>query len=949
MEYSLKELLDIPKLKELLNCLDELHNIPSVIVDIDNTILATTDWQDLCRNFHRSTPQTEQQCIASDRSILAELNNGTLETSHRCPMGLIDAGMAIVVEGHHVGNILTGQFFTEPPDEQLFIDQARQYGFDQNAYLKALRKVPVFSEAIFRKKLHIIHSIAQMLADSGFKTLQKSRVEAELRSQNEELATSQRLLKESEERFRALNDASFGGIIIHEQGLILDCNRALADITGYSSEELIGMDGFKLISPATLGRVLENIKAGYSEAYEVEGVRKNGSIYPLAIRGKNVVYKGREVRVIEFRDISGRKKAEDAFKKSEQNLRNILMNIPVAIATADQEQNIPFRNKRFLDLFGYDENEVPTLNEWWERAFPDKQVREASMTDWFKEMRTAKGGKSTIEGRSYPIFCKDGTTRIIEFSALFLEGEVLTTFTDITERKKFEEKLKDSEKHLRDLIDQSPIGLILCTTDGKIVSVNSAYTKIIGYSEAETLQLNYRDLTPDTYAEQERKRLKQLESSDLYGPYEKEYRHKDGHLVPVRVNSMIVVRDGKRYLWSSVEDITALKLAEEQKAALADQLRQSQKMEAIGTLAGGIAHDFNNVLSAIIGYTELTLQSPECHDDCQKNLSYILDSTLRAKDLVKQILTYSHKGDQEREYIALHKVVADAITLLRKTIPSSVTISMDINQETGTVLANTTQIHQIVMNLCTNAYHALPPQGGQIAVTLKPISLDAAITIRHQQLPPGHYAQLCVSDNGCGIAANILPRIFDPFFTTKELGKGTGMGLAVIDGIVHSHDGAIDVDSTTGKGANFKILLPITEAKACSIKQELPPVEQSLESKHILLVDDEPILIHLGSEILRFLGHRVTTASSAKATLQLFQNEPDSFDLIITDQTMPEVSGMELARKVFQIRPGFPVIICTGYSAVLDIDQAKQEGVRAILMKPLHINTLNREIRKIFM
>lgn len=277
-------------------------------------------------------------------------------------------------------------------------------------------------------------------------------------------------------------------------------------------------------------------------------------------------------------------------------------------------------------------------------------------------------------------------------------------FRFIRVRKKAEEDLRDSEKWLRDLIDQSPIGLALCRMDGSLVTVNPAFADIIGYSVEDALQLTYWDITPKSYAPQERHQLKLLETSGYYGPYEKEYRHRDGHLVPVRLNGMIFTRNEEKFIWSSVEDITAIK----EKNKLEEQLRHSQKVETIGRLAGGIAHDFNNILAAILGYAELALRNKETQSQSRKSLEQILSAANRAKKLVKQILVFSRREKESREDVRLDAILDESVQLLRKTIPSTVTIDLDIEKGVGAVLADSTQIHQVIMNLCTNAFHALP-------------------------------------------------------------------------------------------------------------------------------------------------------------------------------------------------------------------------------------------------
>lgn len=518
---------------------------------------------------------------------------------------------------------------------------------------------------------------------------------------------------------------------------------------------------------------------------------------------------------------------------------------------------------------------------------------------------------------------------------------------ELAERRKVEQALSESEQRFRELIESSPIGLALCAMDGSLISVNPAYAAIIGHSVEDVLKLSYWDITPERYAPQEKEQLEQLEATGRYGPYEKEYRHKDGHLVPVRLNGMIIVRDGEKRIWSSVEDISALKEAEAAQSVLAEQLRQSQKMEAIGTLAGGVAHDFNNILSAILGYTELTLRDPDCSPNSRLNLESVLSATKRATDLVKQILMFSRKEEGERTNLRIESIVLEASKLLRKTIPKTVSFRMDIDPPEGTVLADPTQIHQVVMNLCTNAFHALPKQVGEIAISVKQVQVDKATSVKYSKLSQGDYVMLTVADNGTGMPPKIMSRAFEPFFTTKKQGEGTGMGLAVVHGIIQSHGGDIGIESTVGKGTVIKVFLPLSQEDADHVEVQATKVEDLRGSERLLFVDDEILLVDLGRETLELFGYHVTAVTSAKEALNIFMLNPSAFDLIITDQTMPEISGDVLAEKILSVRPNIPIIICTGHSSVMDKGKAQSIGVKALLMKPVESTVLAREIRKI--
>lgn len=387
-------------------------------------------------------------------------------------------------------------------------------------------------------------------------------------------------------------------------------------------------------------------------------------------------------------------------------------------------------------------------------------------------------------------------------------------------------------------------------------------------------------------------------------------------------------------------------VAEEALREKQSQLQQTQKMEAIGTLAGGVAHDFNNILSAIIGFTELTLLQQDENANIRKNLEYILSAAARAKDLTQQILMFSRKGDEQRKLFDVHTVILEASKLLRKTIPSSIALHLDIDASTGTVMADSTQIHQVVMNLCTNAFHALPEQGGEISIGLKSITVDASKMADVPSLNLGNYAQLTIADTGLGIDEDLLARIYEPFYTTKKPGEGTGMGLSVVHGIVNNHGGEIVVNSTLGKGTTFRVFLPLVAESAADKKLALDDAETLRGSEHILFVDDEAILTELGKATLEAFGYQVTASTSSLEALSLFESDPNRYDLIVTDQTMPNMTGDILATQALLIRPDIPIIICTGHSAIMDAGKVKDLGIRALLMKPLESRVLIREIRK---
>ncbi len=384
---------------------------------------------------------------------------------------------------------------------------------------------------------------------------------------------------------------------------------------------------------------------------------------------------------------------------------------------------------------------------------------------------------------------------------------------------------------------------------------------------------------------------------------------------------------------------------------LARQLQQSQKMEAIGTLAGGIAHDFNNILSAIIGYSELAqlhITSTCRNRDCPAihDLAMVLQASERAKDLVRQILTFSRRQDNEQSPLHLGLVVKEALALLRSSLPHSIEIKSTINCENDRILANATQIHQIIMNLGANAHYAMRESGGVLAVEVERIEIDEFDRkSKNLDLAPGPYLLLKVCDTGCGMERAILDKIFDPYFTTKPKDQGTGMGLAVVHGIVKSHDGLITVYSEPGKGTSCQIYLPQFVATPC--QQEKVEEEIPMGTERILLVEDEALVARMQGRLLESLGYTVTLETDPSKALQLFRAAPDSYDLVLTDMTMPRMNGAALTQNILSIRPEIPVILCTGFSELVNEAKARALGVKAFAMKPMARKSIAKLVRTV--
>ncbi len=542
---------------------------------------------------------------------------------------------------------------------------------------------------------------------------------------------------------------------------------------------------------------------------------------------------------------------------------------------------------------------------------------------------------------------QEGKLEYVEFHNLaHAFNQVLISLLETQEKlQRRARELDASEKRYRSLVETSPIGILSTDKDWKIIFANQTLEQITDYSQADLCSMNLWDMVSADEQDRVRQTGENYLRQGTQKGWEIRWIRKDAQPIWVELQTTRIEEEGKQAILVNVMDVTEQKQAWEEKKELQIQLQNAQKMEAIGTLAGGIAHDFNNILLPIIGYTEMAMTDVPKDSLIRKNLAEVLKAAELAKGLVQQILTFSRRSEKERKPLKIQPIIKESLKLLRASLPTTVEIRQNIDNECGAILADPTRIYQVMMNLCTNAYHAMREKGGILEVALTEVNIDSPDLIPNLDLNPGTYLRLAVSDTGHGMDRAVVERIFDPYFTTKGPGEGTGLGLSVVHGIVRSHDGYITVYSELGEGTTFHIYLPRIEVKP-KVPETISTEPAPKGKEHILFVDDDEQIVNVVQQILERLGYHVAARTSSVEALEAFQAQPEKFDLVITDMTMPNMIGTELAKRLIDIRPDIPIILCTGFSEAISEEKAKAIGIREYVMKPITIHDLATTIRK---
>lgn len=548
------------------------------------------------------------------------------------------------------------------------------------------------------------------------------------------------------------------------------------------------------------------------------------------------------------------------------------------------------------------------------------------------------------DGRTVPVAM---TARVFDHGP---RHTILAIVRGLTETGDLSEVEREAEARYRTIAAQT--GQMIYDVDlrGGIFKWGGAVTQVTGYTLEEMHSFTEEEMTSAIHDEDRERVLATMEAAmESVSTYQTEYRirHKSGEYRYVEnLGVAIPDEEGRAYrLLGTIKDITARVKAEEERRRLEHETQHSQKLESLGVLAGGIAHDFNNILAAIIGLTDMALQDIAPDSATYADLQEALQAAHRAKELVKQILMFSRQSGEERTPIYLHVVVREALKLLRASLPATIEIIDNVDVASGAVLANPVQMHQVIMNYCTNAAQAMNGRKGVLEVRLTDVDVDEKMTALHPKLHPGPYVKLSVSDTGHGMEPSVMNRIFDPFFTTKGPGEGTGMGLAVVHGIVSNHGGVILVESAVNKGSVFHTFLPRIGDIAMISEKATNHLPKGRE--RILFVDDEESVRHFGESMLPRLGYQVTVCKSGTEALRVFRKAPDAFDIVVTDYMMPRMTGDDLAASILRIRPEIPIILFTGFSNQFTEEKAREAHIRDVVMKPIIGADLARRIRRV--
>jgi PAS domain S-box-containing protein len=734
-----------------------------------------------------------------------------------------------------------------------------------------------------------------------------------------------------------------------ESGRFIEVNDSHERLTGFRREEVIGRTSVE-IGTFTSVQDRETFAAPLRSKESVRQVERqildrDGRTIDVTYSAECFDLAGLRCVLTIVQDITARKKTGSVLKENEERFRSFVENASVGIYRSTPAGRIVMANPALLRIMGYDSfQELASRNletDSFEPSYSRREFREA-----IERAGHLSGWEAAWKRR-------DGTTIFVRESASVTRGAdggvqyYDGIIEDISERKMAEQALRESEERFRNLTAAAFEGIVV-TVDGRIMDINDQGLKMFGYERAEMLGMQAIDfVSPES-----RSIVAESIRTQREIVYEHQLLRKDGSQFHAEAQAKMMRMGGRMVRMTALRDITDRRQAEQKQKILEEQLRQMQKMEALGTLAGGIAHDFNNILTGILGNLQIAEMDVPTGHPAFVALQAADRASWRARDLVARILSFSRLEHDNRAPALLGPVVLEAAQLLRVGLPSEIEVRTDIDPNCPPVVFDPGQIHQVIMNLGTNSAHAMRDRGGVLDVRMRPVTPSSALRERHPEVMPGQSVCLTLQDNGCGMEEAVLRRIFEPFYTTKTSGHGTGLGLAMVHAIIKSHNGSIVVESTPASGTRFDIYFPAASGAVADLRPSAHPVRPEKlvafgNGRRIMLVDDEDAVRIVGVELLERLGFLPSTFAFPAEALEAFRAAPASFSAVISDLTMPEMTGLELARHILAIRPDTPIILTSGYLHTEAQQKARESGVRCVINKPFEVQQLIAQIRSV--
>jgi PAS domain S-box-containing protein len=936
---NLGSIINVDKLQSIMDDFHKLTGMVTAILDMEGNVIESTGWQDICTKFHRVHPITKKSCTESDLYLVKNIKYGEY-IEYQCKNGLWDVVTPLYIGNKHVGNIYTGQFFYEgdPVDENRFIKQAETYGFDKELYLDAFRRIPRYNRKTIKDLMSFLVKFTSYVSNVSYSNL-KLETEIYDRKQAEDE------LRKSERRFQRAMNASQDGIYDWDlETKDIYYSPGWKRMLGYEPDELPNDFSVweKLTHPDDLKsswNMMNEVIDGKRDRFEIEFRMKHKNGHWVDILSRSNLYTddlNGKIRVVGTHvDISEIKKIERELRAKEEEHWAILETAMDGFWIVDTAGRFLEVNETYCEMSGYSEEELLHMDI---SAVEDV---EAPVDVGAHMQKVLAEGQDRFESRHRR---KDGTVFDVEVSVQkrpLDEPQCVVFIRDITERKCAELDLLESETRFKALHNAS-FGGIVIHDQGVILECNQGLSEMMGYEYSELIGMDGLLLI----AEQSREKVKNNIRTGYEKPYEAFGLRKNGEEFPMHLEARNVPYKGKKVRTVEFRDLTEQKQAETEKEKLQAQLSQAQKMESVGRLAGGVAHDFNNMLNIILGNTEMAIEDIAPDNPVHGNLGEILSAAKRSADITRQLLAFSRKQTIAPKVLNLNDTIKSMLRMLRRLIGEDIDLAWLPGENIRQVRMDPSQIDQILANLCVNARDAIADVG-KITIETGNTTFDSAYCATHSGFVAGDFVLLAVSDDGCGMDQETISNIFEPFFSTKEIGKGTGLGLATVYGIIKQNEGFINVYSEPDHGSTFRIYLPQHRVETKSPKKKTADKINMDGNETILLVEDEPSILRMTRMMLERNGYKILTASTPGEAISIAREHTGKIHLLMTDVVMPEMNGRDLAKNILSLHPNLKRLFMSGYTAnVIAHHGVLDEGVNFI-QKPFSKQDLATKIREV--